>query len=534
MLFSIARVIFACLFILPAHFALAGGLRFFFGISPGLSILCIVPLSLVFLMKEGKKIFSTSVQQLILCFAIFSYFLIRLYSFELGALVSYGCADAANHLTLYHFFISDGPKAYNGFNALYQSWWFFEHALGFETIKALILSLCTALFCLAYIIADFSPRFGLKKSDLGNFILFLLAFIILSESCILPLAHYNQADGYLAHFYSISSVLFVIYWAGNLGLLSLAAGLLACRFSYGLQLPELFFAASLMFAIKSLRSKEAYPRTVYGAGSVLLLIATCIGLSSLITVFSLSGSIVSQSLDNAFAAQIAGIALLITCGFRNSFEFWFLVSASLIQAFWLFATDESEYYFSKLFLYSSLLLAIIALRELPNILKSKISLRAITWISMVSFLVLAQRPYMPSYFERTLATSDYRYLSPLLDPKVKEIIDEVLGKERKTFFRYFTSRWAQYSFFNYFYGVNGNYDSFLSPPGRLDKNSCIFWASNSNDIGRLEKYPAPQAIEWLKIMNQRADSKVVKYQVDWAGRQVLRYICSGDSDMALP
>jgi hypothetical protein len=343
--------------------------------------------------------------------------------------------------------------------------------------------------------------------------------------------HYNQADGYLCHLFSVSTFLFILFFGSKLSFPTLLASIAACRFSYGLQLPDLLVGIALYLSILAIRADTSVSKWRYGITSSVLMLIAILGISRLTEAFSLSGSILSQNLDSAFGAQIAGIALILAMGTTISLEIFFLIAASVIQAFWLIATNESEYYFSKLFLYSSLTLAVIALRELPKLLSLRSSLRTASWVVLVTFLVLAQRPYIPSFLERTVQGGSYRLISPLLDSKVQEIIDEVLSKENKNFFRYFTSRWAQYSFFNNLYNVTGTFESFSEPPTTIPKNSCIFWTNNSNDIPRLEKYPAPHAIEWLQTMNLRKEAKEVKYQITWAGRQEIRYLCTGNEEI---
>lgn len=534
MLFSIIRILFAFLLLLPLHFALAGGLRFYSGMNLYYANLCILPLSILFLRKEGKNFILQTKQQFIIAIAAFAYFLIRLYNSDLGALVSYGCADAANHLGIYRTFLNSDPKTYFGFNALYVTWWFFEAVVGLSITSALTISLTFPIFSLAYLIAYFSTTYSASKKEILKFLVFIIGFIVLSESCLLPLLHYNQADGYLGHLYSVSAFLFVVFFGAKLSLSALLFSIAACRFSYSLQLPDLLICASLFLAISALRTNKTFHKAIYSISSIALLSAAFLGISKLLEVFSLTGSILSQNLDSAFAAQIAGIALLLAGGFTLSFEVFFLLAAIIIQAFWLIATQESEYYFSKLFLYSSLALIIIALRDLPRLVSAKSILRTASWVTLVSLLVLAQRPYMPSYLERSVATGSYNLISPLLDFKVREIIDEVLNSTNKTFAGYYTSRWAQYSFFNVLYNTNNSFDSFLAPSKILPQNSCIFWTSNTNDIPRLEKYPAPLAIDWFNVINQRKDAKVVKYQVDWAGRQIIKYICSAEQELSLP
>ncbi len=131
MLFFIFRSILATILISPLLFAWAGGLRFYFGTSLSFGIVCSFPIFAIFLRKELHTIALKSFAQIILCLSIFIYFLIRLYSPDLGTLVSYGCADAANHLGLYRHFLAENITAYNGFNALYVNWWLFEHLLNF-------------------------------------------------------------------------------------------------------------------------------------------------------------------------------------------------------------------------------------------------------------------------------------------------------------------------------------------------------------------------------------------------------------------
>lgn len=520
---------------MPVHFCLAGGLRFITGISCALAFWAISPACLYFLRSEAKKICLKGFQQILLCLGLFVYFLLRLYNPELGVLISYGCADAANHLSMYSKFIYSVPEAYNGFNALYMNWWFFDKNLNLGTVNALAASLTLPLFSISYAIANFAPTISLSRNSLARYFLFICAIVVISETCILPLAHYSSADGYLAHFYSLSSLIFIIYFGSSLSLAAFLVAALSFRFSYGLQLPDLLFAAGLMLSIKGMRSNERSAQIYLLVSALILMTISGFALSRLLEIFSLSGNIITQNLENAFAAQIAALAFLTACGFRNSLEYWFIVAVCLIQTFWLYSTAESGYYFSKLFFYSSFLISILLLRELPFILKNKISLKALSWIATLIFIVQAQRPYLDSYIERTSpVSSQYNLVAPLVDSKVSEIIDEVISESGKSFSLYFTSRWPQYAFLNTLYGIPVDFKSFESPPPSLEKNSCIFWSNNSNDIARLQKYPAVAAIEWLNRMNQRKDIKTVKYQVSWAGRQVIKYLCADEQSLTLP
>lgn len=489
---------------------------------------------MAFLYREKAALELPNVSKCLLCVLVFGYFIARLYNRELGWLVSFGCADAANHLALFHAFEGQDPRAYHGFSALYVAWWFVQKIFNLSSPQALGVALTLPLFAISYFLAFFSPPLTADRKGLLQSLFYLFALVVLSETVILPLVHYNQADGYLAHLFSVSIFLFTLLLARNLTFTGLLAVLVGCRFSYGLQLPDIFAATSLLFAVYALRDHRPGFKILKLSCSLIFLLATALGLATLTKIFSMSGSIVSQSLDNAFGAQVAGIALLLACGFRNSLELWFLVATSCIQAFWLFSTHESDYYFIKLFLYSSLLLGVVLLRELIFVIHQRQVVTAMSWIAVATLLVLAQRPYAASYLERSMPGAGYTYLAPLVDPKVEEIINEVLSNDHKEFGFYYTSRWPQFSFFNALRGRPFDYSAFTNPQRTLEANSCVFWTSNANDLGRLTEHHYPEAVNWYQAMNQRKDAKVVKYQVEWAGRQTIKYLCAADIPIVLP
>jgi hypothetical protein len=510
------------LFFFPFFAALCGGLRYQLGWSLPLSLTLGLIVSVFFFFKQQEKFKLKSFSQVFICLGLFLIFFLRLDNSSLGHLINFGCADAANHLSLYQKFISTEPQTYHGFNAAYVAWYNFEQVFRFDRLQALVLVQIMPLFSLSYLIAYF---FRNERAWL-----FGLLALIVSELVLLPIIHYNQVDGYLAHLFSISVIVPTLLLANNFSIAALFFLIVCCRFSYGLQLPDLLAAFGVYLAIKATNKSDLKHKLLLFALAALCLCACAAVIIKLMPVFSAAGSIVSQRLDYAFAAQIAGIAVLLVLYFgikskANSFIINFLITSSALQAMWLLITEESEYYFSKLFVYSSIALGLILIKASAALFSFKQPYLVSSWILTLAFVVVAQRPYLESYYERVQPSGQYRLLSPLLDQKVKEIIDEVLDKEQKSFAAYYTSRWAQFSFFNAFYNRPFDFERFKNPTQELATDSCIFWSSNSNDIPRLERYSAANSIEWFNKMNADKLAKTVKYNSRWAGRQVIRYLC---------
>lgn len=532
MFFRCASYFLLSLLIWPYCLCLAGGIRFHTGMSLNLSVL-----TSLFSLPLFYKIFSdfrlNSYKQFFICLVLFSASVLRLYNSDLGLLVNYGCADAANHLSLYRNFINIDPKSYQGFNALYVSWYLFEKIFSFDTNFALYLSLLFPLFSICFIFARL-----INRSNFFFTLLTLCSAVILFETVILPIIHYNQADGYLAHLFSVSVILPFIVWAGNFHFLAAGFLLLCCRFSYGLQLPDLLVTYAIFLCLLALKEKVKARKILIFSLCGLSLIATYLSLAQLFTVFSADGSIISQNLDYAFAAQIVALAVLIQLLFKTAdkssiFSLLFLLSCLSLQSMWLFSTHEAQYYFSKLFLYSSFLMAVICLQSVSEVLNTKSVYLSSSLVMLIAFLIVAQRPYMDTYYERVQPSGDYKLISPLIDTKVKKIVNEVLSKESAEFAGYFTSRWGQFSYFNALFGRAFDFETFKNPPNKFTARSCLFWSKNSNDVPRLEKYQANNTIAWLNKINSRSDFKEVKYSSPWAGRQVIRYICfKQESDLS--
>ena len=515
----------------PFVCSLAGGIRFHTGMDLKICIL----LGSIISLFPGIRLFRmfklVRLSQIIICLLLFTLFQYRLYNQDLGLLVNYGCADAANHLSFYRSFVSSDPQSYQGFNGLYVCVYIIEKILSVQTPFAFYLSLLFPLLTIAYFLTYF-----IRIDKLTSALVAAVTSLIVSELIILPIIHYNQADGYLAHIFSVSTVLPAVIWGSSSPVWILLVMLICCRFSYGLQLPDLFAALGCYLVISALRAGQVFYRYLLLSGGVLAVAACVFSISRLMDVFSISGSIISQNLDYAFAAQITGIALLFQLYFYEesdkgkkinslAFPLLFLIAGSALQAMWLFTTKDADYYFSKLFLYSSLLLAIFVIRLSGLLLQLKSVYLTSSWILLISFLIVAQRPYLPSYYERVQPSGEYKLISPLLDYKVQKVVNEVLKKESKLFAGYYTSRWAQFSFFNALYNQPFDFGTFQNPPAEIPENSCIFWSKNSNDIPRLERYKATATIEWLNEMNAGNNFQEVKYNSPWAGRQVIRYYC---------
>jgi hypothetical protein len=222
------------LFTLVATPAAAAGLRWTFGwpLLPCLAMAAVCCTSLLWI--ESRRSDETSTLWLLVPGLLAA---VLLFHPLFEGMPSVGGGDAGNHLSIHHHFLRDDVKTYFGFAAGYALMGLFE-ALHFDTFEAFRGVWYFVFFCVTATFGFFCASATRSKAVVLAALLAAGWFLFIG-----PEIHYQQADGFFAHGYSMALLLTFVVAAHGMQtrwvILASLAFFAALRFSYGLNLGAL-------------------------------------------------------------------------------------------------------------------------------------------------------------------------------------------------------------------------------------------------------------------------------------------------------
>lgn len=302
--------------------------RYIFGIPLELAFQLSWPFTVIFSYFSWKTIPKTlthqpsaSVAFLVgfMSLAILSFF--QLYNPVFNGLVTVGGGDAGNHIYLQREFELRDPRAYKGFISLYTFNIFIKNIFNLDDFRAFRVSFYTLVFALC-MFPPFIWSYYLKNYTNRSIVLFLAIAIplawVLYTLVINPLLHYNQADGFYPHIFSIL-VLFMLWifqiLAPNMFLRFIFSiiFLVLYRFSYGLNLADLFLFLSFasiseLIFCKNLNSPMRYLHILF---TVTCILCAIYAVTSIIPIIETPGALVSPKLHIILPTLLLSVIAII-------------------------------------------------------------------------------------------------------------------------------------------------------------------------------------------------------------------------------
>ncbi len=392
---------------------------------------------------------------------------------------SVGGGDAGNHLSIHHHFLHDNVKTYFGFAAGYALMGLLE-ALHFDTFEAFRAVWYLVFFSVSGVFGFFCASLQKNKAAV-----LAIAFTASWFLFVGPEIHYQQADGFFAHAYSMALLLTFVVAAQFIEtrwLIAVSMAFFAAlRFSYGLNLGDVALALSVAFAFLPL------PKKIRFSAAALMLIVGIAAWVNLWPIFEDTGSMVEPRFKmRLLGTALSGVALLILrrrFAASQRFVFDFVAALCLLSV----ATDlliwtryVPRYYFFK----HQTLPALAGLLALFGAMGSLEWQPQKPWaFFLLTALVVAAQgraswPNSGSFYERVFRSAQPKRIYPLTFRGVERQIEAVTLQERLPVSGVVTSDWHRYTFWN------GRFDAFdvfaygagyfpNAIPQRTD--ACHFW-----------------------------------------------------------
>lgn len=487
-----------------------------------------------------------------------------LYDRWFGGLVVIVDGDSGTHVALRDTFVAAWPQAYAGFVSFYGvTWWiervvhsayssfaacFYAAVLVWSAIPLLAASVCVA--------SDRDRKFARSA-----FLMAAGAWLLLLYFVALPLFHYHQAEGFFVHVFGVIPLAFIWLVDGTVRpararILALLVGVVAYRYTYGLNLGDLLLAIATLVVIDAGRlTTSRRAGSVIRSGAVLLVVAAGVCYQRLTPVLSLDGWIIPHDLRRALAAQwvlvaAEAAALALPWARRRlrgrSIEYWLRLpvafgagNAAVLTRLLLWPPPH-QYYVVK-YGFHSLLLLLAATVPLfaaliagpvdavaqPRLVTSRptqVSVGLIGGSIAVAAFWATQSiaVYRAGFLERAFGRPPFHVIKPLADLGAWSRIERTLKREHREFGGYLTTFYPVMNFMNAAFGFsNGGIQFYYGRPAREGAGYCDFWEAGPPATWLEADFPQRATRDrW----NQSRDRQCVSYPAHW-NPELIRTLC---------
>lgn len=491
--------------------------------------------------------------------ALFAFAL--LYNHWFGGLLVIVDGDSGTHVSLRDQFASSSPREYAGFVSFYALTWWLERLVpnafvSFATfyyvavVLYAMVPLCAAATTWQQVAA---PR---RRTALVATTLLWCALLYLVA---LPLFHYHQAEGFFVHVFGITPLLGIWLVDGlirppRVRLLCFLLGVVAYRFTYGLNLGDLLIASAVVVVLEARRftaRRLAWP--LFGLTAIALVIAGRYCYQQLSPLWQLDGWIIPPDLRKAVVAEwllITACVLPLTlpslrarlrdCDLARwvRLPVLFGVINASVTTWMLRHPPPKIYYLAKYNLHALWLILAAALVVFAALVGAAPEVaapgprrwRTVAGIGIVLATLGAAGTlwwraivvYRPGFVERAFGHPPFRILHPLADLGAWHRIERVLRRENKQFGGYLTTYYPVMNFMNAAFGFpNGGIHFYYGRAPREGAGYCDFWESGPPSTWLEGDFPQRQR---RQSWNLSPDKQCVSYRAHW-NPQIVRTLC---------
>lgn len=365
-----------------------------------------------------------------------------------------GTGDSANHLEILYKFVGSNPKIYFGFTVFHNTVFWIGKLLAlnsFEAFRATFyFSVALSLLFILIIL-----RHSLSQSI--GWIIILVFCAMLSLFTLLPIYAFNQMHGFYGHLFSIPLFLLLPVLYSQQGItplhrwFNLSLCVIAIRFTYGLNLAEVFLTLTILVMYdRDLFKTRIWLRYAIGLGGVLIAGYCFYRIFDRMYIDGFYQKIGPEYLWLLELLVVLGILYLKCSKWGNTTNLWkkrfyhfcfvFLLIHLPVQALYYFIPERDQYYFYKHFVLSSLIASlcfIVLLFDFLSIFRSstkrvKYILPFIVWI----FLFAQWKGYeFHRYFvsDRIKRIPPWKGTTSLADSKGMDLIHQIIQEKGKEF-----------------------------------------------------------------------------------------------------
>lgn len=431
--------------------------------------------------------------------------LFLLYSRWFGGLPLIVDGDSGTHVAARDTFAASNPHEYNGFITFHTLTWWIErvrrHAfVSFALVYYLAVAATAALPPLAA--SATLDRLPPARRRAGLAVA-VGATVLLVYFLFAPLLHYHQAEGFFPHVWTVP--LLLIWFADGmlrpraLRVATLLLGVIAYRYSYGLNLGDLLLAAAAL-CLFELRGAGARARAILPVLSLGLAAAGVYAHLRLRPVFALDGWIIPHDHRQVLLGQALLVAALVSLPASrparaaldgSDLSRWlrlpilFGAMNAIVCARLLLAPPLHAYYQMKYSLHAVILLGaatVVALTVVvghwPAGKAARLALALPLLLALVGLTVTVRgfAAYRPSFLERAFGRPPFRQLHPLADLGAWPRIERVLRDHRAKFGGYLVTFYPLMSFMNAAFGYyNDGIHFYYGRPAIEAPGHCTFW-----------------------------------------------------------
>lgn len=487
----------------------------------------------------------------------------KLYNPHLYGFPTVGGGDAGNHVKFENAFSAFDPKVYKGFVSLYSLVFWLKTLFkldDFEAYRLVFYSLI--LFLNTFVVGAF---YSISK-DVLNFksktlvtAVFVGASLVVFNTIVLPLLHYFQADGFFSQLFGLVPILSTVFvfafccTTSVTRIVTLMVGLVLFRFTYGLNLGDLFFTSAVLIYSESKQNTLARFKLAFKVLATCCFVVSIACYTMIFPLLSTYGAFARQLLGyEVVSLYLLALVLLfaanklkenpstITSEIRY-YEFvgWFGVASASAITLGVLSSPSEYYYLHKYSFYALLLVptAVVVLFATSCarfVFDSKIRKFSLSRIAVVSALVLAasipslfksHKSKILTYRERVHGAPPFQgVLQPLVDQNAKQFISNTLAQRKKEFGGFLVASWPMANFMNAIFG-RGEESIYENGTLQMSTGNCVFWKSGAAEQRRIELANRPG---WnaVYINLESTDSKKCSQYQEPAFGNVPQTICA--------
>ena len=478
-----------------------------------------------------------------------------LYSRDMGAMAAYFGPDGGTHIASRRTFADSDPKVYAGFISLYAATALLDRMLSLAPPGSLTYAFYSSAAAVVVVpivamVGLLQGRLGQRAPRLVGLAAFSLAWFWCVRSIVLPVLSNMQVDGFYAHFFGflpfalvwMVDVLFRptvlrIFWTG--------LAVLLCRFTYGLNLPELLLTCGVLWLADAARSRRRVLPLLAGAGAA---VAGIVAYANLAPVFRLGGYI--EAYDYISLPPLAITAVVALAAFcavdllpdgRSYREepaptprLLRLVRLPLVcAAISLLGYEQflrkmphvETYYLLKYQLMPAIFLAgvaciaigygaFLAMSGGARPVLAVVAVAAIFVLGTVAVGASNVFPVWQKEFAERNEPKPHPKLRPLVDPEIWKTVQTTLSAEHKAFGGLISADFVTSHFLNTWMGFAQMWQVFYPP--NVTPGHCAFWTRQADDNPTLWN-PDRAGVEAARLALEADPQKVCRtYDAPWS------------------
>ncbi|MCP3098683.1 hypothetical protein LZ198_07310 [Myxococcus sp. K15C18031901] len=497
-----------------------------------------------------------------------------LYTPAFGGLVSVGGGDAGNHVSLRHAFVETTPLIYEQFVAFHAFTHWLEVFFGldaFGSFRAAFYSLCFLVpLCMLVGLCAITEDRGVEGHTAPWL---LLGGLLATSPLLLPILHYNQADGFYAHLFGLAPLLagwalFGFFSSRAVRIVVLLGSVGLLRYTYGLNLGDALLTSAVLVAVEA--AGVTHPgRARWGLAALAagLGFAATFAYWKLYPLLPVTGGIITPHIHAMLRGEAVLAVLLLVlpraarwmglslgdAGVRLArYAGVFGAINASVQFLCLRLGTPREYYLFKYHLHGVVLVLCAALVVLAALLAQALS----RWMQRqgrpahMGFLVpavlvgiavfnlnAAVAPYRESYDERTSGHAPWRTLTALSDPDGWKRIQATLSREGARFGGLIAPSWPMMNFMNA--GLRREvveeplrfgWEQYIHGLVREGPGLCVFWYATERDFQELvstKQENGSVLVDVTRALDARPEKQCEDYAAPWDAQRPMRlcHVC---------